>query len=242
MPSIHALLHRDERPWSAVPVRILIALGAACLLQPGWHFLQPVPEAVQQDLPQPPAAIQLRLAGLDDPVALSKALMLWLQAFDNQPGISIPFNRLDYDLLIRWLDRILELDERSHYPLLAASRLYSLVQDAGKKRQMLEFVRQKFLRDPGRRWQWLAHCVYVAKYQLKDLGLALEYAHTLRLWTESPAVPYWARHMEVYILEDMGNIEAAKILIGGLLESGFVEDPAEVRFLQERLNTLADEE
>ena len=223
-------------------MRILIAFGVACLLQLGWHFMQPAPEAVQQDLPEPLSVMKLRLAGLDDPVALSKILMLWLQAFDNQPGISIPFSRLDYNLLIRWLDRILELDERSHYPLLAASRLYSLVPDAGKKRLMLEFVRHKFLQDPGRRWQWLAHCIYVAKYQLKDLDLALDYARTLRLQTKSPAVPYWARHMEIYILEDMGNIEAAKILIGGLLESGFVEDPAEVRFLQERLNTLADEE
>ncbi|OGT70420.1 MAG: hypothetical protein A3I78_04430 [Gammaproteobacteria bacterium RIFCSPLOWO2_02_FULL_56_15] len=223
-------------------MRILIAFGVACLLQPGWHFMQPAPEAVQQDLPEPLSVMKLRLAGLDDPVALSKILMLWLQAFDNQPGISIPFSRLDYNLLIRWLDRIVELDERSHYPLLAASRLYSLVPDAGKKRLMLEFVRQKFLQDPGRRWQWLAHCIYVAKYQLKDLDLALDYARTLRLQTKSPAVPYWARHMEVYVLEDMGNIEAAKILIGGLLESNQVEDPAEIRFLQERLNTLADEE
>jgi len=223
-------------------MRILIAFGVACLLQLGWHFMQPAPEAVQQDLPEPLSVMKLRLAGLDDPVALSKILMLWLQAFDNQPGISIPFSRLDYNLLIRWLDRIVELDERSHYPLLAASRLYSLVPDAGKKRLMLEFVRHKFLQDPGRRWQWLAHCIYVAKYQLKDLDLALDYARTLRLQTKSPAVPYWARHMEVYVLEDMGNIEAAKILIGGLLESNQVEDPAEIRFLQERLNTLADEE
>ena len=223
-------------------MRILIAFGVACLLQPGWHFMQPAPEAVQQDLPEPLSIMKLRLAGLDDPVALSKILMLWLQAFDNQPGISIPFSRLDYNLLIRWLDRIVELDERSHYPLLAASRLYSLVPDAGKKRLMLEFVRHKFLQDPGRRWQWLAHCIYVAKYQLKDLDLALDYARTLRLQTKSPAVPYWARHMEVYVLEDMGNIEAAKILIGGLLESNQVKDPAEIRFLQERLNTLADEE
>ena len=223
-------------------MRILIAFGVACLLQPGWHFMQPAPEAVQQDLPEPLSIMKLRLAGLDDPVALSKILMLWLQAFDNQPGISIPFSRLDYNLLIRWLDRIVELDERSHYPLLAASRLYSLVPDAGKKRLMLEFVRQKFLQDPGRRWQWLAHCIYVAKYQLKDLDLALDYARTLRLQTKSPAVPYWARHMEVYVLEDMGNIEAAKILIGGLLESNQVKDPAEIRFLQERLNTLNEAE
>ena len=223
-------------------MRILIAFGVACLLQLGWHFMQPAPEAVQQDLPEPLSVMKLRLAGLDDPVALSKILMLWLQAFDNQPGISIPFSRLDYNLLIRWLDRIVELDERSHYPLLAASRLYSLVPDAGKKRLMLEFVRHKFLQDPGRRWQWLAHCIYVAKYQLKDLDLALDYARTLRLQTKSPAVPYWARHMEVYVLEDMGNIEAAKILIGGLLESNQVEDPAEIRFLQERLNTLNEAE
>ncbi len=44
-----------------------------------------------------PSVPLLRATSLDEPIALSKMLMLYLQAFDNQPGISIPFREMDYD-------------------------------------------------------------------------------------------------------------------------------------------------
>jgi hypothetical protein len=44
--------------------------------------------------------------------------------------------------------------------------------------------------------------------------------------------------MHIFLLEDMGEAEAAKVLLGGLLASGSVQDPAEIRFLTERLNAL----
>ena len=52
------------------------------------------------------------------------------------------------------------------------------------------------------------------------------------------SVPLWARQMEIFILEDMNELEAARILLGGLLESGAIHDPAEARFLQQRLEEL----
>jgi tetrahydromethanopterin S-methyltransferase subunit G len=36
----------------------------------------------------------------------------------------------------------------------------------------------------------------------------------------------------------MNELEAAKIMIGGLLLSGKINDPAELRFLKERLDEL----
>jgi hypothetical protein len=236
-----AVFQRDERAWSSVPTVIMVVFCMALAAQISWYLMQPEPQARMQELPAPPALNMLRLAGLDDPVTLSGMLSLWLQAFDNQPGISIPFNRLDYDRVIQWLERTMQLDPRTHYPLLAASRLYAHVPDAGKKRKMLAFVHAQFLQDPARRWQWLAHCIYVAKYQLQDLELALQFAEALRLNTSAPEVPYWARHMEVYLLEDMGDIEAAKVLIGGLLDSGAIADPREIRFLEDRLQSLVAE-
>ncbi|MDH5578473.1 MAG: hypothetical protein OEZ09_08425, partial [Betaproteobacteria bacterium] len=51
-------------------------------------------------------------------------------------------------------------------------------------------------------------------------------------------VPLWAKQMEVFILEDMNELEAAKIMLGGMLASGRLEDPGERRFLKERLEEL----
>jgi len=44
--------------------------------------------------------------------------------------------------------------------------------------------------------------------------------------------------MEIFILEDMNELETARLIIGGYLQSGTIKDPAELRFLDERLKQL----
>ena len=105
-------------------------------------------------------------------------------------------------------------------------------------RVMLEFIHEQFLLDPNRRWPWLAHGALLAKHRLKDLPLARRYAAAIDRHTRAPDVPLWARQMEIFILEDMNELEAARVMLGGLLESGRVQDPAEARFLKERLEEL----
>lgn len=232
------LFSTDERPVRDVPPVFLALLVIALVAQVIWFVLQPEPAALARKLPPAPSARFLRLLSLNDPLVASRVTMLWLQAFDDQPGVSIPFMRLNYDRVISWLDVCLRLDPGSQYPLLAASRLYTFPPDKKKMRKMLNFVYKKFLEDPGTRWQWMAHAVYVAKHRLKDLDLALKFARAIRLNTRPGAVPDWIRDMEIYVLEDMGEIQADKILIGGLLDSGKIKDPNELRFLTGRLHAL----
>ena len=51
-------------------------------------------------------------------------------------------------------------------------------------------------------------------------------------------MPAWARDMSVVILEDMGELDAARFLIGGLIHSGRITDPHEIRFLEQKLGEL----
>jgi len=213
----------------------MVLLGIGLLLQLLLHANRPGPAVNQDPLPPPPPASMLYTSSLGDPVAFSKLLMLWLQGFDHQPGVSIPFIQLDYGHLTGWLDRILSLDPHSEYPLLSAARVYSAVPDEVKQRQMLDFIYAKFMEDPGQRWQWLAHAVYVAKHRLQDQPLALQYARELRTRTTPTTAPEWARQMELFVLEDMGDLEAAQVLLGGLIESGEVTDPRQIEFLLSRL-------
>ncbi|HYC44783.1 MAG TPA: hypothetical protein VED01_04785 [Burkholderiales bacterium] len=166
--------------------------------------------------------------------------MLRLQAFDNQPGISIPFRALDYEAVLAWLATALRLDPRSQYPLMIASHVYARVPDEAKQRLMLDFVYREFLGDPDRRWRWLAHAAIIAKHRLKDMPLALAYAEAIT--RNAGAARSWARQMRIFILEDMGETEAAAVLLGGLLHSGEVTDPAEIHFLTERLQQLENVE
>lgn len=225
-----------ERPVGIVPRWVLALLVAAFFAQVTWQALQPRPDARAEALGAPPAPALLRLLALGEPIALAQLLTLYLQAFDNQPGVSIPFLDLDYARVTAWLATILELDPVGQYPLLMASQIYSQVPDEAKQRQMCEFVRKQFDRDPDRRWRWLAHCAIMAKHRLGDTRLALSYAEAIT--QKARHASNWARQMRIFILEDLGELEAAKVLLGGLLASGEVTEPKEIHFLTERLKEI----
>ena len=212
------------------------------LMQIAFRVAQPAPTIVAAQLQAPPPLNFLRLTALGEPIGLAGALDLYLQAYDTQPGISIPFRQLDYRLLTLWLDRISDLDPASGYPFLLASQVYSQVPDPARQRAMLDFVFRKFHQDPLRRWRWLAHAAILAKHQLKDTKLALAYARAIASEANDPSVPSWAKQMQIFLLEDLGEYEAAKVLLGGLLASGTVTDEHEIRFLMERLKALENDE
>lgn len=228
----------SQRAVTFVPRPVVALVAVALLAQIALRTSSAPPRARAEDLPRAPSIAALRLASLGDPVALGKALMLYLQAFDYQSGSRVPYRDLDYGRLEDWLARILELDPRGQYPLLAASRLYAEVPVEAKQRRMLEFVYRQFLLDPDRRWPWLAHATVIAKHRLKDLPLALRYARAIQRHAVGKDVPLWARQMEIFILEDMNELEAARLLIGAYLEGGAIKDPAELRFLDQRLRQL----
>lgn len=228
----------SQRAVTFVPRPVVALVAVALLAQIALRTSSAPPRARAEDLPRAPSIAALRLASLGDPVALGKALMLYLQAFDYQSGSRVPYRDLDYGRLEDWLARILELDPRGQYPLLAASRLYAEVPVEAKQRRMLEFVYRQFLLDPDRRWPWLAHATVIAKHRLKDLPLALRYARAIQRHAVGKEVPLWARQMEIFILEDMNELEAARLLIGAYLEGGAIKDPAELRFLDQRLRQL----
>lgn len=234
-------LYPPERSMSYVPRAVLLCLSLALVLQIGLHYATAREAVEYRHLPPPPPVAQVRLISISDPVAVAKMIMLWLQAHDTQPGISISFRQMDYDRVIQWLDLILDLDPGGQYPLLSASRIYAEVNDEIRQRKMLDFVHARFLEDPDRRWPSMAHAVYVAKHRLKDLDLALVYARDLANHVGAEDVPQWVKQMHIYVLEDMGELESAMVLIGGLLESGQVKDKQEIRFLQQRLEQLREE-
>ena len=226
----------EERTVSQVPRPVLGLLVIAFCMQVAWQALQPRPSARAEVLPAPAPVAMLRAISLGEPMALAQLLTLYLQAFDNQPGISIPFGDLDYPRVIAWLEAVLGLDPVGQYPLLMASQLYAQVPAEAKQRLMLDFVHRAFLRDPDRRWRWLAHCAIVAKHRLRDMPLALNYADDIA--RRARAASNWARQMRIFILEDMGELDSATILLGGLLASGEVTDVREIHFLTQRLEQM----
>ena len=229
-----------ERRLTVVPRPVWLMLLAALATQVAWQSTQPKPVASAAALAAPPPLPALRVVAAGEPNVLAQLLTLYLQAFDNQPGISIPFRDLDYARVTQWLATILALDPAGQYPLLMAAQVYSQVPDPARERVMFEFVHQQFMRDPNRRWRWLAHATLMAKHRLHDDALALRYARDLTRY--ATAAPGWARQMQIFILENIGELESAKIVLGGLLDSGEIKDEREFRFLTERLKEMKNGE
>ena len=227
-----------ERNLAAVPFWIKGLLGIALIIQLIWHQYTPSPRVSIKELTPPPSLEIVKSLSLGDTISTSKILMLWLQAFDNQNGLFLSNKQLNYQALELWLERILQLDPRAQYPMLAASYQYAHVRDdPNRQRQMLEFVYQQFFVDPEHRWMWLAHVAILAKHRLKDLQLALKYAQAI---TEhaTPNMPRWAQEMQIFILEDMGELERAQLVIGGMLTKGNLTDINEIAFLAKKLEEL----
>lgn len=229
-------MRRAQRPLRSVPRAVLVLLAVALSLQIAFGAWGPRPVARASALDPPPAGPLLKYMQGFDRLPGAHLLTLTLQAYDNQPGISIPFMELDYTRVGQWLSTALTLDPIGQYPLLMASQLYAQVPDPVRSRYMLEFVHDQFGADPNRRWQWMAHAAIMAKHRLNDLPTALKYARAIR--DKADQAPSWARQMHIFLLEDMGEFEAARILLGGLLASGTVSDMHEKILLLQSLERL----
>ena len=226
---------RTRASCAALPWRVVAVLVLAVGAQVFWAGLRAGPTVSIAPLTPPPSAGALRVMSLGEPALAARLIMLWLQAYDYQPGVSLPFRSLDYGAVEAWLARMLELDPQFQYPLLAAARLYGEVDDAARQRRMLKFIARSFHDDPARRWPWMAHGVVIAKHRLHDLPLALELAAALERADDQGAIPHWAKQMRIFVLEDLGELQSAKVLLGGLLDSGEIQDPHERAFLSARL-------
>ncbi|WP_189442179.1 hypothetical protein, partial [Pseudoduganella dura] len=183
-------------------------------------------------LPAPPPAAALRLASLGDGLAAARLVMLYLHAFD----AGIPLRELDYGHVAGWLEVALALDPRSRQPLQAAAQVYAAVADPVRVRIMLGVVERAFAADPARRWPEMAQAAVIARHRLHDMALARRYARAVRL--HAPAAPPWARQLELFILQDMSELDSARAVAGALLSDGTITDPNEIRFLERRLREL----
>lgn len=227
-----------QRPLSAVPRRVVVVLLLALVLQGSLRMWQPPLQPSASDLPPPPPLTLMNFVSLGEPAALAKLLMLYLQAYDYRADNTVPFQKLDYGVITQWLGDMLALDPTAQYPLFSASRVYADIPDQAKTRVMLDFIYREFMGDPDRRWPSLAHAALLAKHRLHDLPLALRYASAIAMLANGPDVPDWARTMNILLLEDMSELEQVKVLLGGLLLSGNIRDPAEARFLKQKLDDL----
>lgn len=186
----------------------------------------------------PPSRLQAMLVSLGESRTAAFALSLYLQSFDAQGGRVMRMRSLDHSSIRNWLASIATVDPQVVYPSFLAARIYADIADPVNARALLELVHEQFMRSPRSHWPWLAHAVHIAKHRLGDLRLAQGLARSLRERTTDEVAPRWARDLEVLLLADLDEVEAAKVLLGGLLASGQIVDHRELEAANAHLRRI----
>jgi len=83
----------------------------------------------------------------------------------------------------------------------------------------------------------MAHTVYLAGHTLGDKRLAATFARSLRE-NGGPDLPPWARDLELFLLVDLDELQAARMLMGALVASGTITDQSEIDVLTQRLQEI----
>ncbi len=219
-----------------LPTPLLWGFAVVLFCQLLFHYSsQEQLEASYQALENPLQASTYQGISMGSDQLLGYLLTIRLQLHDNQMGRHFSYNRIDYDRLVEWLEQISELNPRSEYPMLLATRVYSNTIDKQQLRLMLDFIERVFDNDPQLHWRRLAETSLLAKHRLGDLKLALRMAEKLALQPASVVMPSWARDLQFLLLAEMNEFESAIAMIQALIQSGAISDPDEKRFLESKL-------
>lgn len=237
-----------------MPLRLKINKKTDCWYRLDWFFLilillaiilwrssNQYSRPVVVSLPDAPSVLAMQFIAASDASFAHRILIFWLQQFDVQAGQYVSYRNFNYDHLTHWLGAVNQLEPASQYAMLLATRVYSRVADDERKRIMLEHIYSQYIKDPKKNWRWLAEATITAQHKLKDHSLALKYATALAE-NKSTKIPYWAKDIRLTILEQLGETEQVKLLIGGLIAAKTVTDPNEIRFFEAMMGRIIEKE
>jgi hypothetical protein len=230
-------VRRSERPISSLPAILLIGFALLLAAQVYTHHVgRQQLETRYRPLGKPFGGEIYREMSMGSEQLMGYLLAIRLQLHDNQIGRHFRYSLIDYDLLIDWLEQISETSPGTEYPMLLASRIYTLTNDLGRLYKILGFVERRFDDNPQLHWRRLAEACVIAKHGAEDLELALRLARKLAAQPASVEMPQWARDFEFLLLADLNEFESAIAIIQALLQSGSIKDPDEKYFLEEKLS------
>ncbi len=155
-----------------------------------------------------------------------------LQNFGDIGGRVTPLYEYDFGKLGQWFYLEDSLDPNSvHIPYIA-SFYYGGSQNGKELGPVVDYLATIGRRNnetPGyQSWRWMGQAVYLARFRMGDLNLALNLANELAA-TYKPGMPSWVKQMPAYVLNAKGDKAAAYALMTSVLkDAGPKMQPQEV--------------
>ena len=192
--------------------------------------------------PEIPTVNQTAAFSLGDEQAYFRMKTMELQMAGDTFGRTTALKDYDFPLLKKWFFYLDELDSRSNFTPSIAAYYFSRTQNPPDVIYPLDYLEAHADRDPPNKWWWYSQAIYLANSVLKDKPRALQIAKKLR--AVEADMPMWARQMEVFMHEDLGDKDTAEAIMCEVFEN-FTEIPELERnfmmhFFEERLETVDD--
>ncbi len=161
---------------------------------------------------------------------------LSLQNIGDIGGRHLSFAEYDYNMLGSWFDLLYDLDSKSNHIPMIAAYYFGATKDTKKIKVIVNYLSKVGSIEDGDKWRWLAHAVFLARYRMRDIDLALELAYKLaKMQPVGDSLPLWARHMPAFVLTAMEEKQAAKALLEAQLLTNKKLDPIEKNFIKDYL-------
>lgn len=153
-------------------------------------------------------------------------------------GQTIPLKDLDFARLQEWFFLLDRFDSRSNLIPVLAGYWFGFTQYRPDARYIIDYLLARAENDPEQAWRWRLQAIYLAKHRVEDLDLALEIAEATAA-TDDPNAPFFLKQMPAFVLEDMGEEEAALILLKTIMATHPDLPDDEARFLQIAIDRMS---
>jgi hypothetical protein len=192
-------------------------------LRPTWGNVPPVPGIAAAER-----------STLGDRQLAYRTIGLSLQNLGSIGGHDQLFENYNYERLRDWFFLADKLDHNSNFIPALAAYYYGATKKLSDLTPVIDYLEVVGQRPEPHKWRWLAHAVYLARFQQGDLNRALDLAHKMAALPRND-MPIWTRQMPAFVMNAMGDKQAAYALMMSILANSNVEemDPAEVRFIRD---------
>ena len=180
------------------------------------------------NVPPVPSEISAVSSTLGDKQFASRVISMMIQNLGSTGGRITPIKDYDFEKLGGWFMLNHSLDPNANIIPFMAAYYFGSSQDPPKIRPVIDYLRVAGNSTEGEKWRWLAQAIYLSRFKLKDLNLAIEMSEELAA-LEKQDMPAWTRHLKVSVLNQQGEKEAAlKLMIDILKEKSDKIHPNEV--------------
>lgn len=166
--------------------------------------------------------------GLGDEELSYRQIGLILQNAGDTGGRMTSLLDYNYAHVRDWLWLADSLGPRSNYVPSMAAFYFGASKEKDQLKELVDYlVHAGTTPGLGERWRWLAHAIYIVRFQLHDAPRALELAQRLAVISD-PDMPEWTRTMPAYVMSKMGDKKAARDLMLTLLATNKSMDRADI--------------